>query len=145
MGKNHLKSAFTESQQRLCSIHPFCVLNTAASFYEAAVFLLQLRSAVYPLLWKSVKRKPPIRRQILHRDIKSDNILYHALFDAHELGDFGIAGEHFDTANTLTRGIGTARFIAPEVEAGSAYDHQADPDSIFLILSVTSSAHPSAA
>ncbi len=79
-------------------------------------------------------KKTASKRQIIHRDIKPDNILYHELSDAYKLGDFGIARERFDTTNTLTRGIGTARFIAPEVEAGSVYDHRADLYSLGLLL-----------
>jgi serine/threonine protein kinase len=69
--------------------------------------------------------------KILHRDLKTDNVLI-ASMDARapvvgKLSDFGtsrFAGS--DSLVTKTKGVGTPVFMAPEVLAGKKYDHAAD-------------------
>ncbi|RLN57456.1 hypothetical protein BBP00_00007510, partial [Phytophthora kernoviae] len=69
---------------------------------------------------------------VLHRDLKSRNILLNANLDA-RLADFGISREHED--DTMTAGVGTSRWMAPEVMMGERYDEKADMFSLGVVLS----------
>ncbi|OWZ20572.1 TKL protein kinase [Phytophthora megakarya] len=69
---------------------------------------------------------------VLHRDLKSKNILLSANHDA-KLTDFGISREHVD--HTMTAGVGTSRWMAPEVMMGESYDDKADVFSMGVVLS----------
>ena len=73
------------------------------------------------------------KKQIIHRDIKPDNILYHANGDIYKLGDFGISKELSKAGTDHTRSIGTLKYLAPEVERGK-YDCRADIYSLGLVL-----------
>ncbi|GLE01541.1 hypothetical protein PINS_up010371 [Pythium insidiosum] len=70
--------------------------------------------------------------QVLHRDLKSRNILLSASLDAC-LTDFGVSRERADT--TMTRGVGTLRWMAPEVMFGGRYTDTADVFSFGVVLS----------
>ncbi|KAL3669932.1 hypothetical protein V7S43_005306 [Phytophthora oleae] len=69
---------------------------------------------------------------VLHRDLKSKNILLSASLDA-RLSDFGVSREHVD--ETMTAGVGTSRWMAPEVIMGERYDDKADVFSMGVVLS----------
>ncbi|OQR88224.1 protein kinase [Achlya hypogyna] len=68
---------------------------------------------------------------IIHRDLKSKNILL-ALPHA-KLSDFGISREQIND-DTLTAGVGTAFYSAPEVMKGLKYTKQADVYSFGCVL-----------
>lgn len=72
------------------------------------------------------------RRQILHRDIKPQNIFL-APDGNFKLGDFGIS-RMLEGCADITAGIGTLNYMAPEVFAGEAYGHSADIYSLGLVL-----------
>jgi serine/threonine protein kinase len=71
------------------------------------------------------------RNKILHRDLKTDNVLISSM-DVRaavvgKLSDFGtsrFAGS--DAARTKTKGVGTPIFMAPEILANQKYDMRAD-------------------
>lgn len=69
---------------------------------------------------------------VLHRDLKSKNILLSATLDA-RLSDFGESRENID--ETMTAGVGTSRWMAPEVMMGERYDDKADVFSMGVVLS----------
>ncbi|KAJ0390548.1 hypothetical protein P43SY_011585 [Pythium insidiosum] len=73
-------------------------------------------------------RQPPV----LHRDLKSRNVLLSTQHDA-KLIDFGVSRERGD--QTMTAGVGTLRWMAPEVMQGGRYSDKADIFSFGVLLS----------
>jgi tRNA A-37 threonylcarbamoyl transferase component Bud32 len=79
------------------------------------------------------------RRQIVHRDLKSHNLMLAADDDGRDivkLVDFGIA-KTFDESTQLTAAgymMGTPHYMSPEQAAGKAVDHRADIYSLGVIL-----------
>lgn len=69
---------------------------------------------------------------VIHRDLKSRNILLSREMDA-KLTDFGISRERID--ETMTAGVGTSMWMAPEIMLGNAYDEMADMFSFGVVLS----------
>src|ERR1700761_8204069 len=68
--------------------------------------------------------KPPI----IHRDLKPANILIKECpTNGHflKLGDFGLSREHEHSDDSHTMGVGTSRYMAPEVH-GKRYSTKAD-------------------
>ncbi|KAG2778474.1 hypothetical protein PC116_g6921 [Phytophthora cactorum] len=68
---------------------------------------------------------------VLHRDLKSKNILLTAQLDA-KVMDFGVSRERSD--HTMTGGVGSSRWMAPEVMMGERYDDKADMFSFGVVL-----------
>lgn len=69
---------------------------------------------------------------IIHRDLKSKNVLLSEQLSA-KLTDFGVSRERAE--NTMTVGIGTSLWMAPEVMMGDRYDEKADVFSFGVVLS----------
>ncbi|KAL3669727.1 hypothetical protein V7S43_005107 [Phytophthora oleae] len=69
---------------------------------------------------------------VIHRDLKSRNILLNKTMEA-KLTDFGISKERQD--QTMTAGVGTSLWMAPEVMLGERYDVKADIFSFGVVLS----------
>ncbi|RLN91938.1 hypothetical protein BBJ28_00018103, partial [Nothophytophthora sp. Chile5] len=69
---------------------------------------------------------------VIHRDLKSKNILLSHNLDA-KLTDFGVSRERVD--RTMTAGVGTSLWMAPEVMMGEKYDDKADMFSFGVVLS----------
>ncbi|GMF19372.1 unnamed protein product [Phytophthora lilii] len=69
---------------------------------------------------------------IIHRDLKSKNILLNRSLEA-KLSDFGISRERLDL--TMTAGVGTSLWMAPEVMLGERYGDKADMFSFGVVLS----------
>lgn len=72
--------------------------------------------------------EPPL----IHRDLKSKNILLTNELDA-KLTDFGASRERVD--RTMTAGIGTSLWMAPEMLTGEKYDEKTDIFSFGVVLS----------
>ncbi|GMF27484.1 unnamed protein product [Phytophthora fragariaefolia] len=70
---------------------------------------------------------------IIHRDIKSRNVLLNHEWEA-KISDFGISRESSDES-TMTGGMGTTAWIAPEVLQGDRYSESADIFSFGIMLS----------
>uniref|UniRef100_H3GMR2 Protein kinase domain-containing protein n=1 Tax=Phytophthora ramorum TaxID=164328 RepID=H3GMR2_PHYRM len=69
---------------------------------------------------------------IIHRDLKSRNILLNQAKEA-KVTDFGISRERLD--QTMTAGVGTSLWMAPEVMLGEQYGVKADIFSFGVVLS----------
>uniref|UniRef100_M4C5C0 Protein kinase domain-containing protein n=1 Tax=Hyaloperonospora arabidopsidis (strain Emoy2) TaxID=559515 RepID=M4C5C0_HYAAE len=76
---------------------------------------------------------------VLHRDLKSMNILLSEELEA-KLTDFGVSRKF--TVNTMTAGVGTRRWMAPEVMMGKRYNTSADIFSFGVVLSELDSHQP---
>ncbi len=72
-------------------------------------------------------------RGVVHRDIKPSNIMLDGEDNA-ILTDFGIARVITETGHTLTGGIGTPAYIAPEQIRKGAPDHRADLYALGIVL-----------
>ncbi|KAJ0392682.1 hypothetical protein ATCC90586_011058 [Pythium insidiosum] len=70
---------------------------------------------------------------VLHRDLKSRNVMLTENHDA-KLTDFGIARERAND-ETMTAGVGSLFWMAPEVMRGERYDEKADVFSFGVMLS----------
>ncbi|KAF4322231.1 hypothetical protein BBO99_00002275 [Phytophthora kernoviae] len=73
-----------------------------------------------------------LKPAILHRDLKSRNVLLSSQLDA-KLTDFGVSREHSD--ELMTNAVGTSLWMAPEVMMGGRYDCKADVFSFGVLLS----------
>jgi serine/threonine protein kinase len=71
--------------------------------------------------------------RIIHRDLKSRNVLLNSSMVA-KLSDFGLSRNR-TYEETLTAGVGTVRWTAPEVMLGENYSEQADVYSFGVVLS----------
>ncbi|KAG6587371.1 TKL/DRK protein kinase [Phytophthora cinnamomi] len=69
---------------------------------------------------------------MVHRDLKSKNILLSSDLDA-KLTDFGASRERID--RTMTAGVGTSLWMAPEMLSGEKYNEKADMFSFGVVLS----------
>ena len=75
------------------------------------------------------------KQNIIHRDLKPTNILitYGTNGRFVKLADFGLAVVHKFDDQTHTQGLGTIKYIAPEVLRGRSYDLKADIYSLGFI------------
>jgi serine/threonine-protein kinase TNNI3K len=69
---------------------------------------------------------------VIHRDLKSKNVLLDNEWNA-KLTDFGVSRERAD--ETMTSGIGSSLWMAPEMTLGERYDEKADMFSFGVLLS----------
>ncbi|OQS02639.1 kinase [Thraustotheca clavata] len=71
--------------------------------------------------------------KLIHRDLKSKNVMLTANMVA-KLSDFGLSRNR-SYEETLTAGVGTVRWTAPEVMLGDIYSEMADVYSFGVVLS----------
>ena len=72
------------------------------------------------------------RENILHRDIKPDNIFISPAGD-YKIGDFGVARQLNHTVSNMSV-KGTFDFMAPELQKGEAVNHTSDIYSLGIVL-----------
>lgn len=73
------------------------------------------------------------KRKLIHRDIKPENIFISEDGD-YKLGDFGIARSSETMGGSLTQGMGTINYMAPEVYYKSDYGPSVDIYSLGVVL-----------
>jgi hypothetical protein len=74
-----------------------------------------------------------LRPVVVHRDLKSKNVLLNRKFQA-KLSDFGVSRKtHVN--ETMTSGVGTLLWTAPEIIEGKKYSEKADIYSLGVVLS----------
>jgi len=101
------KVALTEQQRLRCALH--------VSYGLSALHLA----------------KPPI----LHRDLKSANVLFSNGLAVFKISDLGLARVKQHSASDGTKGVGTPLWMAPEVFDGDdAYDQAADIYSLGMLF-----------
>ncbi|TMW63846.1 hypothetical protein Poli38472_002787 [Pythium oligandrum] len=89
-----------------------------------AAYCVQICEAVFYL--------HSLQPALIHRDIKSRNILVDSRKGA-KLSDFGESRER-TVHSTMTAGVGTARWVAPEIIIGEDYSELADIYSLGVLL-----------
>ncbi|RLN06667.1 hypothetical protein BBJ28_00018871 [Nothophytophthora sp. Chile5] len=81
-----------------------------------------------------------LRPVVVHRDLKSKNVLLNRKFHA-KLSDFGVSRK--TTVNeTMTSGVGTLLWTAPEIIEGKKYSEKADIYSLGVVLSELDTCEP---
>ncbi|DAZ95024.1 TPA: hypothetical protein N0F65_003741 [Lagenidium giganteum] len=74
-----------------------------------------------------------LQPKVIHRDLKSKNVLLNKKYQA-KLSDFGVSRKS-NVNETLTSGVGTLLWTAPEIIEGKKYDEKADIYSFGVVLS----------
>jgi serine/threonine protein kinase len=117
-----IKQLNTELNQK-----PFEIM-TAMGYYIASELLIETLESVDYLH----KQKP----QIIHRDLKPTNILIAFKTDGRfvKLADFGLAKLQESEEQSHTCGVGTQKYMAPEVLISGKYNTKADVYSLGVII-----------
>jgi len=83
--------------------------------------------------------KPPI----LHRDLKSANVLFSNALAVFKISDLGLARVKQHSTSPFTKGVGTPLWMAPEVFDGDdAYDQAADMYSLGMFFELVTGTLP---
>ncbi|GMF65947.1 unnamed protein product [Phytophthora lilii] len=126
------------------SLTNMCVVSEFMAGGDLKALLSDYEEQLYPMGFNREKLKialhiahaltymhsldPPI----IHRDLKSKNVLLSEKLDA-KLTDFGTSRERVN--ESMTGGVGTCLWMAPEVMIGDRYDDKADMFSFGVVLS----------
>jgi serine/threonine protein kinase len=80
---------------------------------------------------------------IVHRDIKTENILFQTLDDDSliKIIDFGLSRKHYDDDDPMSIFVGSAYYVAPEVVL-KKYDKSCDVWSVGIIMYIMLSGNP---
>ena len=135
--------------------HPNLVMFMGASVAPRLCMVSEYMEggSLYELLYKKKKVPDPKRRlvlaldiakalaylhnmqpQIVHRDLKSPNILLEEHGDHAKVGDVGLARVRALSGEKMTGAAGTYPWMAPEMLAGRSYTEKADVYSYGIVL-----------
>ncbi len=94
-----------------------------------------ISSELFNEILESVNYLHKLNPPIIHRDLKPTNILITNGLNGRfvKIADFGLAELHKFDDQTHTQGLGTVKYIAPEVMTGRNYDTKADIYSLAVI------------
>lgn len=73
------------------------------------------------------------KKNIVHRDIKPENVFINE-YGNYKLGDFGTARVLSEYSLSMTQGVGTPYYMAPEIYMSTKYDSRADIYSLGIVL-----------
>jgi len=139
------KSAWVENneilfiQMELCLYTLREVLSKKRSEFQRKEFhpMSRLEYYVSSELFKEILKGVNFlhKLNIVHRDLKPTNILITDGMNGKfvKLADFGLAIVHKFDEQTHTEGLGTFKYMAPEVQRGRSYDMKADIYSLGFI------------
>jgi serine/threonine protein kinase len=87
-----------------------------------------ISSELFVEILESVNYLHKLNPPIIHRDLKPANILITNGLNGRfvKIADFGLAKYHTFSDETHTQGVGTVKYIAPEVLKGRNYNTKAD-------------------
>ena len=122
---------------------PFCIL-TKACVFDYLIIFISTEQEIGHLFSQIVLALQLVHsHNIVHRDLKSENVFLSRTFDHVKLGDFGIS-KILASKSQAHSVVGTPCYISPELCEGKSYNQKSDIWSIgnqstkILIISIAS-------
>eukprot|EP00005_Dracoamoeba_jomungandri_P008043 CAMPEP_0174269954 /NCGR_PEP_ID=MMETSP0439-20130205/42791_1 /TAXON_ID=0 /ORGANISM="Stereomyxa ramosa, Strain Chinc5" /LENGTH=1261 /DNA_ID=CAMNT_0015358989 /DNA_START=638 /DNA_END=4423 /DNA_ORIENTATION=- len=139
---------FEKSAPEIVTFHGVCVSPVVClvmEYCQRGSLYDVLRSTEYSITWglaisiakqfvKGIARLHSASPQVLHRDLKSGNILVTTDWQV-KVADFGLARQNTqENKSVLGKMCGTIAYAAPELLYGNSFDSKADVYSIGVVL-----------
>uniref|UniRef100_A0A061RBJ4 Tkl protein kinase n=1 Tax=Tetraselmis sp. GSL018 TaxID=582737 RepID=A0A061RBJ4_9CHLO len=117
---------------RLAIVTEFCPLGSLYGMLHSPGCHLSWVQIAYMCLGAANGMVHLHRHKVLHRDLKSANLLVDADYTV-KIADFGLSRVQTDLA-TMTGGLGTFQWMAPEVLGNQRYSEKADVYSFGIVM-----------